>query len=91
MDDKALNIVVKYALEHLDKSDKFYNFGAYIVWKCITIKEWADGIALHRDDNEIAFYNYLIDRVDEYGATGPEMEFFFDIIDCFTKLKKWMH
>lgn len=40
MDNEAINIVVKYALEHLDKSDEVPNFDAYIVWKCKTLQNW---------------------------------------------------
>lgn len=34
MDNKALEIVKSYILEHLDKSDVSPDFEVYIVWKC---------------------------------------------------------
>lgn len=40
MDDKALNIVIKYILNHLDKSDSPPSFEVYIVWKCKTLQNW---------------------------------------------------
>lgn len=40
MDDKALSIVEKYVLEHLDKSDMIPMFHVYIVWKCKALQNW---------------------------------------------------
>lgn len=40
MDNKALEIVKNYILEHLDKSDETPNFEVYIVWKCKTLQNW---------------------------------------------------
>lgn len=54
----------------------------------ITIKEWADGISLHRDDNEIAYYSFFTDTVNAHGATDTEIRFLFDIIECFEKLNR---
>ena len=41
MDKKAINIVLGYVVNHLDKSD--YNkpyFDVFIVWKCKTLQNW---------------------------------------------------
>lgn len=40
MDEKALNIVFKYIVEHLDKSDDDPEFSLYIVWKCKVLQNW---------------------------------------------------
>ena len=40
MDNKALEIVKNYILEHLDKSDETPNFEVYIVWKCKALQNW---------------------------------------------------
>lgn len=34
MDKRAIEIVNKYILEHLDKSDSAQEFQIFIVWKC---------------------------------------------------------
>lgn len=40
MDNKALEIVTDYILEHLDKSDPVRDFELYITWKCKALKNW---------------------------------------------------
>lgn len=40
MDNKALEIVRNYILEHLDKSDAIPEFEVYIVWKCKALQNW---------------------------------------------------
>ena len=40
MDNKALEIVRNYILEHLDKSDVTPEFEVYIVWKCKALQNW---------------------------------------------------
>lgn len=40
MDNKALEIVKDYILEHLDKSDEPVDFDVYIVWKCKALQNW---------------------------------------------------
>lgn len=40
MDNKALEIVRNYILEHLDKSDPKTAFEVYTVWKCKTLQNW---------------------------------------------------
>ncbi len=37
MDKRAVIIVDKYILEHLDKSDRILPYQVYIVWKCKTL------------------------------------------------------
>ena len=38
MDNKAIEIVTNYIMEHLDKSD--IDFTVYTVWKCKTLQNW---------------------------------------------------
>lgn len=40
MDNKAIEIVRKYILEHLDKSDPTPEFEVYIVWKSKALQNW---------------------------------------------------
>jgi hypothetical protein len=40
MDEKAKEIVMNYAAEHLDKSDPVVEFEVFIVWKCKTLQNW---------------------------------------------------
>ena len=40
MDNTAIEIVDKYIVEHLDKSDGVPEFDVYIVWKCKILQNW---------------------------------------------------
>lgn len=45
MDNKAIEIVTNYIMEHLDKSDKGMipddiDFTVYTVWKCKALQNW---------------------------------------------------
>ena len=40
MDNKAIEIVKQYIIEHLDKSDDTISFDVYIVWKCKALQNW---------------------------------------------------
>lgn len=40
MDNKALEIVRSYIMEHLDKSDEVPDFEVYTVWKCKVLQNW---------------------------------------------------
>ena len=42
MDDKAIKIVNKYIVEHLDVNDArlIPEFDVYIVWKCKALQNW---------------------------------------------------
>lgn len=40
MDEKAKVIVMKYIIEHLDKSDSEPIFEVYIVWKSKILQNW---------------------------------------------------
>lgn len=40
MDEKAIEIVKKYILEHLDKSDETPDFSVFTVWKAKALQNW---------------------------------------------------
>lgn len=40
MDETAKEIVRKYVLEHLDKSDEIIEFDVYTVWKAKALQNW---------------------------------------------------
>lgn len=40
MDNKAIEIVRNYIVDHLDKSDNTPEFEVYVVWKCKALQNW---------------------------------------------------
>lgn len=40
MDIKARTIVANYVHEHLDPTDRRFEWDVYIVWKCKTLQNW---------------------------------------------------
>lgn len=40
MDNRALELVLAYINEHLDKSDPMPDFAVYIVWKAKALQNW---------------------------------------------------
>ena len=40
MDKRAIEIVKKYIIEHLDKSDETPDFSVYTVWKVKALQNW---------------------------------------------------
>ena len=40
MDERAVQLVLNYVSEHLDKSDTKPDFDVYIVWKCKVLQNW---------------------------------------------------
>jgi hypothetical protein len=40
MDEKAINIVKQYVIDHLDKSDPTPEFEVYTVWKAKVLQNW---------------------------------------------------
>lgn len=40
MEYRAMDIVTKYVMEHLDKSDSVPEFQVYTVWKCKILQNW---------------------------------------------------
>ena len=39
-DNQAMDIVIKYVMEHLDKSDPMPEFQVYTVWKAKVLQNW---------------------------------------------------
>lgn len=40
MDNKVIEIVRSYIVDHLDKSDKMPEFDVLVVWKCKALQNW---------------------------------------------------
>ena len=40
MENKAIELVKNYVLNHLDKSDEIPVFDVYTVWKCKILQNW---------------------------------------------------
>lgn len=40
MDERVVNFVRNYIIEHLDKSDQEPAFDVFIVWKCKVLQNW---------------------------------------------------
>ena len=40
MDNKAIEIVRNYIVEHLDKLDNMPEFEVFVVWKCKVLQNW---------------------------------------------------
>ena len=66
MDEKALDIVRKYIIEHLDKSDDMPELIIYIVWKCKTLQNWKYLISSELHDGMYYELTYNGDRNEWY-------------------------
>lgn len=40
MDNRAIEIVKNYVVDHLDKSDVMPTFDVFVVWKCKALQNW---------------------------------------------------
>lgn len=40
MDNKVMEIIKEYIMEHLDKSEHTTDFDVFVVWKCKTLQNW---------------------------------------------------
>lgn len=40
MDERAMQIVERYTIDHLDKSDEMPMFDVFTVWKCKVLQNW---------------------------------------------------
>ena len=40
MDNKVIEIVRSYIVDHLDKSDRMPEFDVFVVWKCRALQNW---------------------------------------------------
>lgn len=66
MDNKAINLVKDYVLNHLDKSDNKPNFEIYIVWKCKILKNWKYLISTTLPDGMYYELTYNGDKEEWY-------------------------
>lgn len=66
MDNKALEIVRNYILEHLDKSDTTPEFEMYIVWKCKALQNWKYLFASTLPDGMYYEMTYNGDKMEWY-------------------------
>ena len=66
MDNKALDIVRSYIMEHLDKSDEKPEFDLYTVWKCKTLQNWKYMISSTLHDGMYYEVTYNGDKNEMY-------------------------
>lgn len=66
MDNSALDIVIFYIREHLDKSDDIPKFGVYIVWKCKALQNWKYLISSSLPDGMYYELTYNGDKKEWY-------------------------
>ena len=66
MDNKAIEIVRKYIVEHLDKSDNMPEFEVFVVWKCKTLQNWKSIISTNLPDGMIYECTYNGDKDELY-------------------------
>lgn len=74
MDNKAIEIVRNYILEHLDKSDAPVDFEVYTVWKCKTLQNWKYLLSSTLPDTKYYELTYNGDTEEWY-------------LDCYVKLE----
>lgn len=67
------DLVKKYAIEHLDKTDEITNFNVYVVWSCKTLQ---NGKALLSTDLKDGMYY-------ECTYNGDKKEIYFDAYKKF--------
>lgn len=70
---KSKELVKKYAIEHLDKTDEIPNFNVYIVWSCKTLQ---NSKALLSTDLKDGMYYELT-------MNGDKKEIYFDAYKKF--------
>lgn len=71
--EKCKSLVKKYAIEHLDKSDKITEFNVYIVWSCKTLQ-----------NNKALLSTSLLDGMYyELTYNGDKKEIYFDAYKKF--------
>lgn len=66
MDNKALNLVMDYVLNHLDKSDAVPEFETYIVWKAKVLQNWKYLISTTLTDGMYYEVTYNGDKQEWY-------------------------
>lgn len=66
MDNKAIEIVRNYVLEHLDKSDPTPEFEVYIVWKSKALQNWKYVLSSTLNDGMYYELTYNGDKEEWY-------------------------
>ena len=66
MDEKVIQLVRDYILNHLDKSDKTPQFDVYTVWKCKTLQNWKYLLASTLPDGMYYELTYNGDKKEWY-------------------------
>lgn len=74
MDNKAIEIVRNYILEHLDKSDAPVDFEVYTVWKAKALQNWKYLLSSTLPDTKYYELTYNGDKEEWY-------------LDCYVKLE----
>lgn len=71
--DKCKDLVKKYAIEHLDKTDEITNFNVYVVWSCKTLQN--SKALLSTDLKDGMYYECTMD--------GDKKKIYFDAYKKF--------
>lgn len=66
MDEKVIQLVRDYILNHLDKSDETPQFDVYTVWKCKTLQNWKFLLASTLPDGMYYELTYNGDKKEWY-------------------------
>ena len=66
MDEKVIQLVRDYILNHLEKSDKTPQFDVYTVWKCKTLQNWKYLLASTLPDGMYHELTYNGDKKEWY-------------------------
>ena len=66
MDEKVIQLVSDYILNHLDKSDETPQFDVYTVWKCKTLQNWKYLLASTLPDGMYYELTYNGDKKEWY-------------------------
>ena len=66
MDEKVIELVRDYILNHLDKSDETPQFDVYNVWKCKTLQNWKYLLASTLPDGMYYELTYNGDKKEWY-------------------------
>ena len=66
MDEKVIQLVRDYILNHLDKSDETPQFDVYTVWKCKTLQNWKYLLASTLPDGMYYELTYNGDKKEVY-------------------------
>lgn len=66
MDEKVIQLVRDYVMNHLEKSDEAPQFDIYTVWKCKTLQNWKYLLASTLPDGMYYELTYNGDKKEWY-------------------------